>query len=262
MQKKSSKRTIEALAAGVCFCAVLTLDYGLASAHDLWISTEQSEKDKPLHNLAGWGHTFPDTEEIKLEDLDPAFVIGPAGRIETKEGDKQDYFTNAPLTEGSYVAIGGRKAQYRTKTPYGYKPLPKSQSPDAETCSYSVKFAKAIVNIGKALGDVSKPVGQTLEIIPLVNPAEVKAGGVLPVKILYDGQPLPKTQVFATFAGFSKDAGSYAFAGRTDQEGKVNLQVWSPGQWLLLAKHELDHPNPNECDKLSYGSALTFEIKK
>jgi uncharacterized GH25 family protein len=210
----------------------------------------------------GWGHGFPDTEQINKDDLEPAFVVGPDGLIETKAGDKQNYFTAAPVADGSYVVAGARKAQFRTKSTEGYKPLPKTQVQDAESCSYSAKFAKAIVNVGNAHGDVSKPVGQTLELVPLMNPADVKPGGVLPVQILYDGNPLPKTQVFATFAGFSKDAGSFAFAGRSDKDGKVNLQVWSAGQWLLLAKHELDHPNPNECDKLSYGAALTFEIAK
>jgi uncharacterized GH25 family protein len=262
MKRRSGKRILEALVVTVSFCSILTLGYNLASAHDLWISAEQPQKGKPLHILVGWGHGFPDTEQIKMEDFEPAFVVGPGGRIETKTGDKQDYLSVAPVADGSYVVAGARKAQFRTKTTEGYKPLPKNQVQGAESCSYSVKFAKSIVNVGNAHGDVSKPVGQTFELVPLVNPADVKPGGVLPVQILYDGNPLPKTQVFATFAGFSKDSGSYAFAGRSDKDGKVNLQVWSAGQWLLLAKHELDHPNPNECDKLSYGAALTFAIVK
>ena len=36
---------------------------------------------------------------------------------------------------------------------------------------------------------LTRPIGQELELVPLKNPNEVKAGGILPVKVLYKGEP-------------------------------------------------------------------------
>ncbi len=263
MKSGSMKHTIKTMAVTACVCAILAMNHGTSRAHDLWISADQPKAGKPLHLLVGWGHEFPATEQVTWEKLAlvPTCVIGPKGNIETTPGDKQDLLTAAPLAEGTYIVVGGRQPQYYTKTPEGAKTLPKNQVRQAESCSYSSKYAKAVVNVGKAHGDVSKPVGHALEIVPLVNPADVKVGGELPVQVLYDGKPLPKAQVSATFVGFSKDPGAFSFVGKTNEEGKSNIRVLGSGQWLVLTKHELPHPNQDECDKLAYGAALTFEIK-
>ncbi len=262
MKRTPITRILKSFASVLFSCAIPAMLASPSFAHDMWLTAENPAVGKPLHLLVGYGHAFPEIEELAKDKISPAYVLGPEGRIETKMGEKQDFLTVSPLKEGSYIAVGGREPQFYTKTPEGSKPLPKNQVEGATESSYSVKFAKVIVNIGKAKGDVSKPVGQMLELVPLVNPATVKPGGDLPVQILFDGKPLPKAQVFATFAGFSKDAGSFAFAGRSDKDGKVNVKVWSPGEWLLLTKNDAPPANPAECDKTAYGAALTLEIGK
>ncbi|MFZ5584608.1 MAG: DUF4198 domain-containing protein [Thermodesulfobacteriota bacterium] len=239
----------------------LGLMSGAALAHDLWITVDNPQAGQPAHIVVGYGHAFPADEGADKDKLAPAYLIGPAGRVEAQPGAKLDFVTKTPLAEGSYVAVSGRAAQWYTKSPEGYQDKPKNQVPGAVTCIRSAKYAKAILNVGKAAGDVSQPVGQTLEITPLANPAGIKAGGGLPVQVLFEGKPLAGCQVFATFAGFSDQANTFAFAAKTDKEGKAVVKVWHPGLWLVLAKHEAPFADPAECDKFSHSAALTFNLK-
>lgn len=239
----------------------LALMAGAVLAHDLWITVDPPQAGQPLHIVAGYGHAFPADEGADKDKLLPAYLIGPAGRVETQPGAKLGFVTKTPLAEGSYLAVSGRAAQWYTKSPEGYQDQPKNQAPEAKTCIRSAKYAKAIVNLGQAAGDVSQPVGQTMEIVPLANPAALKAGAGLPVRVLFEGKPLASCQIFATFAGFSDQANTFAFAAKTDKEGKTVVNLWRPGLWLVLAKHEVLFANPAECDKYSHSAALTFTLK-
>lgn len=232
-----------------------------ALAHDMWITVDKPQLNQPAHILVGYGHAFPDNEGTEADKLMPAYLVGPKGRVECKAGDKLDFVSLAPLTEGSYLAVSGRQAQWYTKSPEGSQDKPKNQVPGATQCIRSVKYAKAIINLGQTPGDVSQPVGQNLEIVPLANPGAIKAGGELPIQVLFEGKPLGDCQIFATFAGFSKESNVFAFAARTDKAGKATVKAWHPGQWLVLAKHETPFSNPAECDKFYHSAALTFDLK-
>ncbi len=262
MKTRSTSGVSKSAVLTACFLAALMLVFDApCHAHDMWITVEQPTVGKPLHALVGWGHAFPETESLDKDNMAPAFVMGPKGRLDVKLGEKQDFFTVTPVSEGSYVVAGGRKESWYTKTPEGRKDLPRSQVPDAVSCTRSAKYVKAVVNVGKAKDAVSTPVAHVLEIVTLKNPADVRPGGDLPVQVLYEGKPLAGAQILATFSGFSKNTSSFAFAGRTDKEGKTEIRCWNSGLWLALVKHELPFPNPAECDTLSYGASLTFEIK-
>jgi uncharacterized GH25 family protein len=189
------------------------------------------------------------------------YVVGLQGKVGTKSTGERRFVTTKPLTPGTYLVIGGRGAQWYTKSPTGTQHKPKNQVPEALRCVRSVKFAKAVVNLGGAKGEVSQPVGQTLEVVPLVNPAGLKAGQDLPVLVLFEGKPLPKAPIFATFAGFSSQKNTFAFAAKTDKQGKALVRLWHPGQWLVAAKHELPFADKAKCDKHLYAASLTFELK-
>lgn len=233
---------------------------GLAQAHDLWLSANQPAEGKALSVLVGYGHGFPAGEEIEFDVLDPVEIIGAQGKIATKPGQKQEFVSDAPLAAGTYVVTGGRKAQWYTKTPAGSVNVPKNEAPEAISCLRSVKYAKAIVNLGAA-GDVSQPVGQTLEIVPLANPGALKVGDDLPVRVLFEGKPLAKVEVLGLYAGFSQHEGSYAFYARTDKDGKAYVKLSAAGQWLVLAKHKVPFADKAQCDEYAHTATLTFDVK-
>ncbi len=239
----------------------LGLGSGAAWAHDLWITCQNAHPNKPLNLELGYGHAFPQSQAVDASLVVTPYVVGPQGKVETKSTGERRFVTTKPLTPGTYLVLSGRGAQWYTKSPTGTQHKPKDQVPEALRCVRSVKFAKAVVNLGGARGEVSQPVGQTLEVVPLVNPAGLKVGQDLPVLVLFEGKPLPKALVLATFAGFSGRKNTFAFAAKTDKQGKALVRLWHPGQWLVTAKHKTPFADKAKCDHHLYAASLTFELK-
>ncbi len=94
--------------------------------------------------------------------------------------------------------------------------------------------AKALVQVGPATSSddalATKPIGLTLEIVPLRNPYSLGADHVLPVQILYGGRPLPGALVKLTNLEF--DARPVR-AVRSDPAGRASFQVPQVGSWLV-----------------------------
>ncbi len=233
----------------------------LASAHDMWLTVDNPQVNKALTVKVCYGHAFPGTEGTEAAKVQPVHILGAKGQVETKGDADLVYASASALGAGSYLAVGGRSPQWYTKTPEGTKDVPRNQAPGAASCIRSAKYAKAIVNLGGAAEDISKPVGQTLEIVPLANPASLKAGEPLPLQVLYEGKPLASADVKATFAGFTKEGDAFAFAAHTDKEGKVKVKVWHPGLWLVVVKKDMPFADPAQCDKDMHAATLTFEVK-
>lgn len=244
----------------VALCLCMCLAAGVAWAHVIWITCPKAKAGEKLTVDLGYGHHFPEGDKLSPEDLTETYVVGAKGKIKTAPGADKNYHTAQPLAAGSYVVAGGTKAKFFTKSPTGYANKTKDQVPDAIKCFRSVKFAKAIVNLGHKAGDVSKALGQDLEIVPLANPAGLKAGDELPIKVLLAGQPLANAEVTAAFAGFSKE-GAMAFYAKTKADGMVKVKLWHPGLWMVKVGHKTPYKDPAKCDVLSKGSVLTFELK-
>ncbi len=115
--------------------------------------------------------------------------------------------------------------------------------------------------MGEGAGEVSRVVGQELELVPLKNPAALKVGDTLPIKVLFKGQPVPDyPPVNATYAGFEN---KYAFAHTSSagKDGITNLRILHNGTWLVMVSVKQPYPDAKECDTVSYTSVLTFEVK-
>lgn len=232
-----------------------------AQAHDLWITTPGATPGQNMIILVGYGHAFPQSGTLEAEAIVPPSIAGPGGVIQSKPMAAMKYESIKPLAKGSYVVSAGRKAQWYSKTPEGYVNKPKDQVPGALRCVRTVKYGKAIVNVGGALGDVSKPVGTPLEIVPLANPGTVAVGGELPVQVLMNGKPLAKAEVMATFAGFTPEGKAMAFYAKADKEGMVKVKLWHPGLWLVRAYHKEPFKDQAKCDNFGQTAVLTFVIK-
>ncbi len=244
----------------VVLCLSMCLIAGAAYAHVAWIICPEAKAGEKLAMELLYGHDFPEGDKLGLEDLTETYVVGAKGKIKTALGADKKFRTEKPLAAGSYVVAGGTKAKFYTKSPAGYVNKTKDQVPEAIKCFRSVKFAKAIVNLGGKAGDVSKPLGQDLEIVPLANPAGIKAGGELPVKVLLAGKPLANAEVTATFAGFSKER-AMAFYAKTNPDGIVKVKLWHSGLWLVQVSHKSPYKDQAKCDVLGKAATLTFKIK-
>ncbi|NJL58947.1 MAG: DUF4198 domain-containing protein [Desulfobacteraceae bacterium] len=132
---------------------------------------------------------------------------------------------------------------------------------DAIECRFSEKYAKSLFTVGTAGGHAfSKVLGHTMEIVPLNDPATLKEGDELSVKVLLEGKPA-STYIYGTYAGFSKEANTFGYTTRTDKDGVAKIRLIRSGTWLLVVKQEMPYPDTAECDKKSCAATLTFQIK-
>jgi uncharacterized GH25 family protein len=237
-------------------------------AHDLWVTVDPyalGKSDSPSLAIFN-AHRFPaDAEDyLAAERVDQAFIVSPKGAkaaVSVKADGK--YGPRVSLKDaGTYLAVALPSDGFATKTTAGYqKGKTKKDVDNVIECKYSRKFAKAVFTVGGPGGQVfSRPLGHAMEIVPLKDPATLKAGQLLPVKVLLKGKPA-RTYVYGTYAGFSDSGDAFAYTTRTDKEGVARIKMIHGGVWVLIAKQEDAYPDTAECDKQAWAASLTFEIR-
>ncbi|WP_051461160.1 DUF4198 domain-containing protein [Aminobacterium mobile] len=262
MFRFAKKRLLSFAVASVVFSFLL----GSSSvyAHDFWVNASAPEKDLVKAEI-GYGHDFPNPEPIaegRVHLFDSLQLIKPDGVLKLKQvGENYAYQEKEALKKGSYIVTGTYLPTFWSKGSDGWAQKSRAQRPDATYCEKVTMFAKAVLNVSGSTSDefVTKPIGQELEIVPLVNPAKVKTGEKFPVQILFDGKPLRTAKVSATFGGFS-DRGYKAFSGRTDLEGYIDIIPLKAGYWYAEVEHKYGYEDKNVCDEVVLISTLTFNI--
>ena len=247
---------------GTVLLATLILPLS-AHAHFPWVNLVDYTPDKgaALNLIIGWGHHYPVDGFLKKDALADIALIGPDNNtpkiIYTSEAELQS--ETSLSREGTYIVAAQRKAGFYTKTAHGGKPVSKKGLNDAIRCSYSHMCMKAVANVGKG-GRADMLVGQPIEIIPLENPGNLRAGDYLPIRVVADGKPY-NGDVFATYAGFSTEKDTFAYATKTDKKGEARIKILQSGIWLVKVTHEIPYTNPEECDFQSYVGTLTFMVE-
>lgn len=234
-----------------------------AQAHFSWIEVEQpppATKSAPTFRL-GWGHSLPAGEFLKTEEVEELFLLAANGeKIPLTPRSATEFAVRGKLAAGSHLVAGQRKPSFYTKTTEGGKRQSKKGLANAVRCSWSTMSMKSVVNVGAGNGAVERVVGQPLEIVPLADPAGLKAGDTLPVQVLFRGKPL-SGEIDALYVGLADSKESEAGHVTTDQTGVGRLRLVAPGAWLLKVRHELPFPQPDECDVESYVATLTFQVR-
>ena len=237
-------------------------------AHDMWVNMQDYllSKSKPAVLTAASAHHFPaHADELMPHDrVDKVLFLSPDGKesAAAPQADTQ-YQSKTPLeAQGTYLAVATPHNGFSSKTPTGYeRGKSKKDLKDVIECKYSEKYGKAVFTVGEPGGDVfARPLGHKLEIIPMKDPATLKEGEDLPVKVLLEGKPA-RTYVYSTYAGFSDEANTFGYTTYTDKEGIAKVKMIKAGTWLILAKQEMSYSDPAVCDKLSYAASLTFQVR-
>ena len=122
-------------------------------------------------------------------------------------------------------------------------------------------YGKAVINAGEPAPSamVTAPLGLALEIVPMKDPAGLKAGDYFPFKLLVNGKPVAQT-IFATYAGFSTED-DWAYTTRTNNKGMGKIKLLHSGVWVMKANVKKPYPNPEEADEYSYTTSLCFEVR-
>lgn len=126
------------------------------------------------------------------------------------------------------------------------------------TEAYS-RCSKSLVARGTTFGQ-DRAVGMTLELIAEANPYDgnIRAGGTLPVRLLWKGQPLADSQI-TVFRRGSVDAVAKV---RTDPQGRAAIAVSAPGAYILNAVRIIPGHEKTSDVWHSYWASMTFKISK
>jgi uncharacterized GH25 family protein len=131
---------------------------------------------------------------------------------------------------------------------------------DREGAEIYSRQAKALVQVGPPGGDqgeITRPVGLTLEIVPERSPYALPRPASLPVRVYFEGRPLAGALVKLT--DLDHDAAPLA-ARRTDSGGRARFDLPRSGRWLLNVVWTKRLPETSEADFETTFSSLSFGL--
>ena len=260
-----------ALSLLVCFCLGFST---ISFAHTLWLNVSNySPEIYPKYGARtkvyfGWGHHYPVDDFLSQETLDDFSLIRPNGNKDKLIPNPGGFLATSVSFKGpgTYLVCAKLKpgfyTMYEEKGRIRHKIGPKTGLKDIVLSLYYEEYAKALINVDKESNDSFKRhVGHNLEIVPLINPSQLKTGDLLPVQVLFKGKPARYCKVYATYSGFSTDC-DFAYTTTTNGKGEARIRIIHHGPWLI--KTEMKSPATGElkekCNELSYSATLTFEV--
>lgn len=258
-----------------CILALAMVCANNAQAHRVWVQADHTHGGEILKAKLGYGE-FPDFEEIAKDRLHifskPMQWVSAKGKEDLlQKGEfNYQYESAAPVEDGSYLVLAEYQPTFWSKNKEGWKQSDMKAMPDATYCEQTRMYGKAIVNVGHESAElevITRPVGQGLEIVPLDNPANIHVSEPFPVKVLFNGEPLPDVVLTATFEGFDVSDRSkthkveaQAFSDKTLADGTVNILPLRQGFWKASVEYKTDYPDAAVCQHLASYTTMTFEI--
>ncbi len=133
--------------------------------------------------------------------------------------------------------------------------------PEAGFREQYVRHAKALLLRGAPRGETDRALGLRLELVALDDPFRVRANGVLRVRLLWRGSPLPDTdvQLFSRPSG-QRDVEARPRHMRTDAQGIARLPVEAGRDYLVNAVIMRPQPVEQGAPWISHWASLTFTI--
>ena len=128
---------------------------------------------------------------------------------------------------------------------------------DQDAVEHYSKYPKTIIQVGAKLDDMpTKPAGFPIEIVPQVNPYELKQGDNLGIIVIFRGEPLPDTEIAWSFPGRGEE-----FAGsiKTDAKGHASIPLVRAGPYVIRLIH-MEWVKKETHEWESYWTSLTFEV--
>lgn len=249
-----------------CVALGLTL-MGQAMAHDIWIETNQSllrvgesvSLSLMLGNHGNHHRDFRMASKIQAGQQNLS-IIGVDGKsldltsnlinngYEPKEGFWGTSFQGD--NAGIYQAVS------TFDQVMSYAPVR-----DIKCAKTYFALAQSLDNPKKVETGFQKPVGATLELIPVSNPVfDLGVGTSFSVKLLYKGSPLKDTVVSFIPKGVTLTGDlDPKFETKTDAKGVSTLSLNQAGQWLIAA-HVTDATAAGEGYK-SIGYSATIHLR-
>lgn len=252
-----------------------------AAAHDFWIQPEQywAQPDVSIPVTLQVGHgSEQQRSQIRASRISRFMTVGPDGKTTDARADLHLHGLNddgrvrlrAPGTHivaletdlrgrstlsaqrfNEHIATEGLTAAFEQR-----ERTKRTSAPASE--SYR-RVTKALVQIRAADArpqpHVTKPLGLPLEIVPERNPYDEPHADDLPVRVLFEGQPLTGALVKLTQLEHDETPRQ---SRRTDESGRASFRWPESGTWLLNVVWTKPVSPPAEVDFETTFSSLSF----
>jgi uncharacterized GH25 family protein len=121
------------------------------------------------------------------------------------------------------------------------------------------KFSKSVLLAGSSNGFANHVVGYPIEIVPEADPYKVKAGGSLPIRVVFRGKPAAGLQIESAWAGAGGT--KTTVVGRTNGNGALTVPLPAAGKWRIHAIKMERCAEPAVADWESFWASLTFDLR-
>ena len=251
--------------------AVLVISSAPSYSHELTIKAHNTamKKGESFHATVQSSHKFIVPEEVEILSRVKAGIIegGKFVQSELKANEKNlciDFTVTPKNLSQSVILVAAKDGESWCVTNEGGKSGARkdleSQGLKVISANKYDKYAKAIFNTSHDDKNFAFVVGHPLEIIPVTNPADVKPGDFMTVKILLNGQPYTGP-VWATYDGFVTEyENTYAYYTEAES-GEAHVKITAPGWWGIRAAQAGLPGVEGEYDNLNLRSFLLFEVK-
>lgn len=260
-----------------CLALVSGASAQIAYSHDFWIEPPTYEVEAgdvvPLSIFTGHGEDkanwpYESHRIIGLRSTGPAGLEshmsgdtgGPSVRL-TREGLHMVFIEST----NSYSRLPAEKFDAYVEEE-GILPIAAARLIDGDASADGTELysrrGKALIKVGcDGIEDQSwsRPLGLTLEIIPLSNPFDWDAGDSLGVEVRFHGQPIGSATLHVSELG--EDGKS--FTTKTGSDGRVDLSAdLTEGRWLVHTVWSQKAENLLAgADYQTVFSSLTFETE-
>jgi uncharacterized GH25 family protein len=257
------------------FLAALFVLGGMAWGHEFFVMTDnktfKSGDKVPLYVLST--HYFTVGEELEGLQYNRVWVRQGGKRTELTLKENRDrvwYETEFNLQgDGPIVVEGNRIGEYTTRftdgTSFAGTPAEAKRANPTKTvgrASFLEKFSKTYINPSPRDTSFSTPLGYTLEVIPLENPANYRIGSNAKFRVLYKGQPLSGAEVFAVYDYYDyKTMNAYEQKGNTDRNGEITFKISNPGIWIVRVRDSRNSTVPDVTVE-NNDSIVVFTVPK
>jgi uncharacterized GH25 family protein len=246
------------------------------SAHDFWLVPKKFKiaPGDSLTILANTGMDFPNSLSAVTPDrIDLFKLVGISGEKNINEFAEQGHSLVAHCSfekPGTYVIVAALKPKGIQLTgkefneylladglPNIYELRKKEGILDKDAVEYYSKYPKTIIQVGNKIDDSpTKPIGLPIEIVPKVNPYQLKKGDELEVLVLFQRKPLPNAEIAWSYPGRGEE---FAGSTKTDELGQASIPLIKTGPYIIRLTHMEWVKKPTH-EWESYWTSLTFEV--
>jgi len=256
------------------------------TAHDSWLvaSKNVAAMDESVRLAFAIGEVFPLSEHAAKPERVAEWLVLQGGQQQKIEGhaeDKEELAASVKFDQpGIHVAGIAMQASFIELSAKDFAEYLEDEKATAAVATFRrgpadqpgrefyTKFAKTFVEVagGASQKGFNQRVGHKLEIVPLSNPCEWKAGDNVKVRVLRDGQPASGLRISSGHEGLDKH--TYVEHATTDIEGAARFNLARPGLWFFRthAIHAISEqpayapPDAPKADWESFWASITFRV--